>query len=308
MRKVMVMALKMLSYGSPGDYKTERRMQKWMHPALPTRCFVWDHQVLAKDGYPVPIGLFYPKVLRSQTVVLFFHGGGWVSGSKDTYVSVCSNLAEIAGCRVVSVDYRLAPEHPFPCGLEDCYAAAREWFLHAEEFHTQPEKIVLAGDSAGGNLAAAVSLLAKDRGEFQVSRQVLIYPAVNNDYSALAPFASLRENGEGYLLTTKKIQENMNLYAPDPRHRSSPYFAPLLAKDLSHQPETLILTAEYDPLRDEGEAYGRKLQAFGCKVYMERVSGMLHGFFSLPVRFSAVRRCYKKIGNFLNGNVGERNA
>lgn len=306
MPKRMQMLLKALSYAEPGDYKAERLLQKWTHPALPLRYTMWDHAILARDGYSVPIRLFYPKALRSSSLLLFFHGGGWVSGDIDTYSSVCADLADQAGCRVVSVDYRLAPEYPFPCGLEDCYAAARELFLHTEQFHTEPEKIVLAGDSAGGNLAAAVSLLAAARREFRVFRQILIYPALYNTHTASSPFASVRENGEGYLLTSRKIQEYMELYAPREEQRKSPFFAPLLAPDLSGQPDTLILTAEYDPLRDEGEAYGEKLRSFGCNVQVERFPDMPHGFFSLPVRFAPVRRCRKRIADFLNGNAGEK--
>ena len=206
---------------------------------------------------------------------------------------------------MVSVDYRLAPEYPFPHGLEDCYAAARELFLHSDMFHGDVPEIILMGDSAGGNLSAAVSLLAAARGEFYVKRQILLYPAVYYDYTESSPFPSVWENGEGYLLTSKKVQEYMELYSPDPRQRKSPYVAPILAPKLSGQPETLIITAEFDPLRDEGEAYGEKLRKAGCTVWVVRFPDMLHGFFSLPVRFAPVRRCHAYIKRFLDGTIGE---
>ncbi|NMR85768.1 alpha/beta hydrolase fold domain-containing protein, partial [Vibrio parahaemolyticus] len=124
----------------------------------------------------------------------------------------------------------------------------------------------LIGDSAGGNLAACVSLLLRDRGEIVPKKQILIYPATNYDHSENSPFKSVVEFGENYILTSKRIQDYMELYVPNPKDRESPYVAPILAKDLSNQPETLIITAEYDPLRDEGEEYGKRLESFGNKV------------------------------------------
>lgn len=305
--KMMALALRALSYAEPAgrDYRLERIFQSLTHPSLPLLYTVWEHHVLSRDGYEVPMRIFYPKAMCSEEVLLFFHGGGWVSGTIDTYSKTCADLAEAVGRRVVSVDYRLAPEHPFPAGLEDCYAAARELFLHSDLFHGGVPGVILIGDSAGGNLSAAVSLLAAARGEFRVERQILIYPAVYYDYTGASPFPSVRENGEGYLLTSEKIQEYMELYSPDPQLRKSPYVAPILAPELSGQPETLIVTAEYDPLRDEGEAFGEKLRKAGCTVWVKRFPDMLHGFFSLPARFAPVRLCHAYIKRFLDGTIGE---
>lgn len=305
--KMMTLALRALSYAEPGgrDYRLERIFQSLTHPSLPALYTVWEHHVISKDGYEVPMRIFYPKAMASEELLLFFHGGGWVSGTIDTYSKTCADLADAVGRRVVSVDYRLAPEYPFPHGLEDCYAAARELFLHSDMFHGDVPEIILMGDSAGGNLSAAVSLLAAARGEFYVKRQILLYPAVYYDYTESSPFPSVWENGEGYLLTSKKVQEYMELYSPDPRQRNSPYVAPILAPKLSGQPETLIITAEFDPLRDEGEAYGEKLRKAGCTVWVVRFPDMLHGFFSLPVRFAPVRRCHAYIKRFLDGTIGE---
>ena len=209
-------------------------------------------------------------------------------------------MAKLTGHVVVSVDYRLAPEHPFPAGLEDCYAVARDIFLDAQLLGVPAESITLIGDSAGGNLAAALSLLARDRGEFLPRRQILLYPATYNDHTARSPFPSVRENGEGYILTAKRIGEYMELYASCGADRKSPYFAPLLAEDLSGQPDTLIITAQYDPLRDEGEAYGKKLLAEGNRVKIHRIGEALHGFITLPPTLRVVKEAYGVINEFLS--------
>ena len=198
----------------------------------------------------------------------------------------------------------MAPEHPFPQGLDDCYAAARELFVRPKSFGFDLGRVTVIGDSAGGNLAAAVSLRARDEGEFYIPRQILIYPATYYDHSESSPFASVMENGSEYLLTSKRICEYIDLYKRDDEDLKNPYFAPLLAKDFSDQPDTLIITAEFDPLRDEGEAYGRKLRAAGSRVTIYRMRDALHGFMGLGTGYIHVRRAHALINTFLNG--GER--
>ena len=284
-------------------YPMERELQKLMaHRAkAPSRYRVWDHEIPC-GGHTVPVRIFTPAQKRREQVLLFFHGGGWVTGTIDTYDGVCGDMAAQTGCVVASVDYRLAPEHPFPAAPEDCYSAARELFLHSGQLGVEPQNIVLMGDSAGGNLAAAVSLMARDRGEFLPARQILIYPAVANDHSDTCPYPSVRENGTGYLLTAKRIRDFMALYCAQEADRQSPYFAPLCAGDLGRQPDTLLITAEYCPLRDEGEAYGRKLREAGSYVEIHRMPGTLHGYFSLPLWFKDVRETYAIIDRFLEGD------
>jgi acetyl esterase len=153
-------------------------------------------------------------------------------------------------------------------------------------------------------LAAAVSLMARDRGEFLPSKQILIYPATYNDHTEDSPFPSIRENGKDYLLTSKQIQDYLELYTPNVEDRNSPYLAPLLAEDLTNQPATLIITAQYDPLRDEGEAYGLRLKEAGNKVKMYRMKDAVHGFFSLPWKSEYVIRAYEIINCFLSSCNG----
>lgn len=304
--RVMLAALKALSYPDidlKRNYKLVRGVVGITHYHIRKPFYtVWDHTIDAWD-HEIPVRQYFPDDGREQQnrpLLVFFHGGGWVTGNIDSYDKVCANLAKHTGHTVLSVDYRLAPEHRFPAGLEDCYLAVQEAFANAALLGTRPDQITLIGDSAGGNLAAAVSLLARDRGAICPARQILIYPATNNDHTDSSPFASVRENGTDFLLTSKRIQDYMALYLSEEKDRESPYFAPLLAEDLSGQPKTLVITAAFDPLRDEGEAYGEKLRAAGNPVEMYRVEDALHGFFSLPPRFSQVRECYAVINRFLS--------
>lgn len=299
--KLMMAALKALSYADYNikeNYKLHRIFDNIIHPSIKKLYKIWDHRVIVND-YELTIRIFTPKQFRSNEIILFFHGGGWVSGNVDSYTKTCVNLANQTGRRIYSLEYRLAPEYPFPCAVEDCYAVARELYLG--DTGITGNAIILMGDSAGGNLAAAVSLMAADRGEFRVERQILIYPLTYNDHSSKSPFPSVTENGTNYLLTSKSIRDYMDLYAPDEKERNNPYLAPLLSERLHGQPDTLIITAEYDPLRDEGEAYGEKLRRFGNSVSIVRVKDALHGFFSLSLRFAHVRRCYGVINAFLEG-------
>lgn len=300
--KVVLAALKALSYPDINVKKNYKLVRSAINATnyhfLQAFYRTWDHRILL-DGREIPVRVYSPLEERPYPVLLFFHGGGWVTGNINSYNKVCTNLARLTRHIVVSVDYRLAPEHPFPAGLNDCYTAARELFTNADLFHIKPEQITLIGDSAGANLAAAVSLMARDRGDFHPVRQILIYPATYNDHSESSLFDSIRENGTDYLLTSKRVDDYMDLYKSCDEDLINPYFAPLLAPDLSGQPDTLLITAQFDPLRDEGEAYGKKLRKHGNRVKIHRVSDALHGFFSLPPGFPQVKECYNQINEFL---------
>lgn len=250
--------------------------------------------------YEVPVRVYLPREKETDglPVMLFFHGGGWVTESIDNYERICARMAVATNHIVVSVGYRLAPEYKFPVGLEDCYAVAKELYT-GKIAGIDPEQITVIGDSAGGNLAAALSLLARDRGEFLPKRQVLIYPALYGDYSDASPYPSVRENGSDYLLTAGKMRDYIELYASSEKDKKNPYFAPLLAEDYKNQPKTLILTAEFDPLRDEGEDYGRKLSEAGNEVEIHRISDALHGYFALGIKYYHVKESFELINEFL---------
>lgn len=299
-------ALSAMSINVKKHYRIERILTRAAHPSLKLRYDMWEKKIIA-EGFSLPVRIFSPRHQRSREIILFFHGGGWVSGDIESYTGVCALLARSTGRRVMSVDYRRAPEYPFPCALEDCYRATRELSLHSAAPEMSPDRIILMGDSAGGNLAAAVSLLAADRGEFRVGRQILLYPLTYNDHTANSPFRSVRENGRDFLLTAEKIQSYQEMYIRSSADRDSPYFAPLLSDHLEGQPKTLLITAEYDPLRDEGEAYGEKLRRFGNKVEIYRIRDALHGFFTFPSGLAQVRACYRLINRFLEeGKDDER--
>lgn len=251
-------------------------------------------------GYEVPVRVYLPREKETDglPVMLFFHGGGWVTESIDNYERICARMAVATNHIVVSVGYRLAPEYKFPVGLEDCYAVAKELYT-GKIAGIDPEQITVIGDSAGGNLAAALSLLARDRGEFLPKRQILIYPALYGDYSDASPYPSVRENGSDYLLTSGKMRDYIELYASSEKDKKNPYFAPLLAEDYKNQPKTLILTAEFDPLRDEGEDYGRKLSESGNEVEIHRISDALHGYFALGIKYYHVKESFELINEFL---------
>lgn len=304
--KYMRAALKALSYGEPDlteNYEMVRKikeLKRGVGAGLAYR--TWDHLVPCGDHH-VPVRIFAPDAdPLGRPVLLFFHGGGWVTGNIENYSGVCAALAKATGCLVASVDYRLAPEHKFPRGLNDCYAAAQELLEKPGLLGVERDQITLIGDSAGGNLAAAVSLMARDRGGLLPARQILIYPAVYSDHTPASPFPSVRENGTGYLLTSKRVEEYLQLYRSGPEDLQNPYLAPLLAGDFSGQPDTLVITAEYDPLRDEGEEYARRLAFAGNRVVLHRMPDALHGFFSLPARFAQVRRAHLYIQQFIAGD------
>ncbi len=283
------------------DYQKVRRFQRLL--AGPTgRYQVLDRVILADDeSHEIPVRVLLPAERRHQDVLLFLHGGGWVTGDIESYTPACSALADATGRVVLSVDYRLAPEHPFPAGFDDCFRVAEVLLREPGLLDLDDaSQITLIGDSAGGNLAAAVCLGLRDLGLPLPGRQVLLYPATWPDHDPqTSPFDSVRQFGTGLRLTALEVQDYMTLYEPSPEARVDPRIAPLLADDLSGQPTTLVVTAEFDLLRDEGEAYGQALVAAGNTVRIERIDGAYHGFLTLP-RFAApVVRLHGLINDFL---------
>ena len=208
-------------------------------------------------------------------LLVFCHGSGFVLCSLDTHDGMCRNLCAGAACVVVSVDYRLAPEHKFPAGIEDCLYAVRWAAAHASELGTDPTRIAVAGDSAGGNMAAVAALRLRDEGGPALCAQLLLYP-VTDYHTPGTP--SYEENAEGYGLTRDTMKWFWKHYLSDPAQGAHPHASPLRARDLSGLPAALVITAEYDPLRDEGELYADKLRAAGVPTAMTRYDGVNHGF------------------------------
>jgi acetyl esterase len=224
----------------------------------------------------IPIRIYSPDRPKPAPALVYFHGGGWVLGDLESHDHVCRALANAVPCVVASVDYRLAPEAKFPAAVEDSYQAL-EWIAaNAAGLGIDPDRIAVGGDSAGGNLSAVVSQMARDRKGPRVVYQVLIYPATDMRMST----PSIAENAEGPLLSSAAMAWFIGHYLRNEADKTDALASPLLAADLSGLPPAYILTAECDPLRDEGEAYGRKLEQAGVPVEVRRYAGMPHGFFS----------------------------
>jgi acetyl esterase len=229
---------------------------------------------------PVPGGriiarVFTPVGPPPLPALVYFHGGGWVTGDLDTHDGICRTLVNEAGAVVASIDYRRAPEFAYPTAAEDAYAATAWVAANAGELGVDRGRLAVVGDSAGGNLAAVVSLMARDRHGPVIALQALIYPVTDCDFER----SSYRECGDGYLLTRAAMRHYWDQYAPGLSDRQAPYAAPLRATDLTGLPPALVITAEYDPLRDEGEVYAARLRDAGVSVTLSRYPGQIHGFF-----------------------------
>jgi acetyl esterase len=225
----------------------------------------------------IPVRIYQPQGAGVKPVLVYLHGGGWVIGSLDSYDATCRELAEGAGCVVVSVDYRLAPEHRYPAAPEDCHAAVKWVAGNAGSLGADPKRLAVGGDSAGGNLSAVVSQMARDQGGPAIRFQLLIYPVTDADFTR----RSYVDNAEGYLLTTAAMHWFWDHYLPVKERRAEPYASPLRAADLSGLPAAWVCTAEFDPLRDEGEAYAQRLQQAGVSTTLTRFDGLIHGFISM---------------------------
>ncbi|PPK68354.1 alpha/beta hydrolase [Actinokineospora auranticolor] len=219
------------------------------------------------------------RAVRAGTpspVLVYFFGGGWTLGTIDTADAICRRLTNAAGCTTVSVGYRLAPEHKFPAAVHDCHAAVRWVAAHAAELGVDPDRIAVGGDSAGGNLAAAVALAAREDGPLLV-HQLLVYP--NTDHGS--DTESLRESTDRYLFNLHSVAWYWDNYLADPADGANPLASPLRAADHSGLPPATVITAEYDPLRDEGELYAKRLADAGVPTELTRFPGMAHGFFAM---------------------------
>jgi len=232
----------------------------------------------------LPVRVYEPDADPPYPVLVYLHGGGWTVGDIDTHDNVCAALTNRADCLTVSVDYRLAPEDPFPAAVEDSYAVV-EWVAeHGDRLNADTDRLAVAGDSAGGNLTAAVTLMARDHGGPEIAYQGLIYPAVASP--EIHEFDSYEENAEGYLLETASAEWYYDQYVQSPVHARNEYLAPLLAEDLSGLPPATVITAGFDPIRDEGIEYAERLADAGVAVEHRHYEGMIHAFVSLPAVLS----------------------
>ncbi len=263
-----------------------------------------DDRVIPGPGGDLPVRIYTPAADESgpRPLIAYFHGGGFVFCSIDTHDATCRRLANATGAVVVSVEYRLAPEHCFPAATDDCYAATVWVHEHASELGADAAALVVAGDSAGGNLAAVVAQMARDRGEPPIAFQILVYPVID----AACDTASYTENAEGYFLEKPDMQWFWAQYLGDDGDGMHPLASPCRAADLSDLPPAIVITAEYDPLRDEGESYAAALDAAGVPTTMRRYDGMIHGFVSMPMLFPEADEAMQQIGGAVRAVFARR--
>jgi acetyl esterase len=236
-----------------------------------------EDRVVPGPAGDVPVRVYRPSAEPDLPVLVWLHGGGWVLGSLETHDTLLRMLAVDAGCLAVSVDYRLAPEHRYPAGLDDALAATRWVRAHARSLGADPARLALGGDSAGGNLAAVVALLLRDGGDPPPRLVLLVYPVTDHEFES----PSMREDSTGGFLETHEMRWFYRHYCSDADEADDWRVSPMRAPDLGGLPRTLVVTAEHDPLRDQGEAFARRLAECGVEARCVRGTGLFHGFFGL---------------------------
>lgn len=279
------------SAGTPADARRSfAESQAALPPGRGARNVTISNEAITGPNGNVPIRRYRPGG-EAYGRILYFHGGGWVFGTLDGFDPVCRQLAQESSAEVVSVDYRLAPEHPFPAPLDDCWAALLALADGAP--------LVVMGDSAGGNLAAALALRARDRGGPNIALQVLLYPVLSPDFDR----ESYRRCGQGdYLISTEDMRWFWDHHVTE-SDRTNPEAAPLAATDFSDLPDTIIVVGGYDPLHDEGVAYAEALWAAGGAVVLRDHPGMVHGFFTLVDLLAAANAEVAAVGSLIAGRL-----
>lgn len=255
--------------------------------------------IAGPDGDELKVRFYWPHGPGPHAAVLYFHGGGWVLNNIETHDDVAQRMAAASNCVFISVDYRLAPEHKFPAAIEDAFTTLTWLAANAKELEIDPHRIAVCGDSAGGNIAAALCLMTRDRLGPAIAFQVLIYPIT--DYDLTRP--SYVENADGYFLTTSQMRWFWQQYVESPDRMREPYASPIRANSLKGVPPALILTAEFDPLRDEGEAFADALRQHGINVRLKRYDGLIHAFIKRVDQFDAAIDAINLIGETLKSEL-----
>lgn len=233
-----------------------------------------DAKFRATDGHDVKLKIYKPSDTKEPLPILvYFHGGGFAYSTYDNRPNFIKAVAAQANCIVVSVEYRLSPEHPFPAGVNDCYEATQWVAAHAAEFGGDANRLAVGGESAGGNLSAAVSMMARDKGGPKIIHQILLYPAVD----MISDYPSMMSNGKGYMLTREMIEQFGDAYVDKAENRSNVYASPLLGRHDNLPPATVV-TAQYDPLVDQGNLYAGKLRAAGVPTVHKEYDNVIHDF------------------------------
>jgi acetyl esterase len=264
-----------------------------------------EDRAIAVGGRAIKVRVYRPAGLATLApCIAYFHGGGFMKGDCDSSDTAAWGLAEESRAVLVSVDYRLAPEYPYPAAFDDCFEVTAHLAWHGRNYGIDGKRLAVAGDSAGGNLAAAVALAARDRRGPALAAQALIYPTLTTDLS----LPSYRANGDGPGLTTAAMELYWRWYLPGGNHRADAYAAPLLASDLAGLPATFIHTAEYDPLHDDGVRYAERLRAAGVAVDYRLAARMVHGFLRARFQGPATAAEFQAITGFLRRRLNQANA
>ncbi|MGY3317130.1 alpha/beta hydrolase [Arthrobacter sp. TE12232] len=291
--------------GSPLNPQAMRAGEAAQVPALEDRLRLYcveDATAVAPSG-DVPVRIYTPVEADAYGLLVYFHGGAFFLGSLDTHDHVARALAKETGHKVISVGYRLAPEASFPAGLDDCYGVVRWAAARGHSLGWDGMNLAIAGDSSGGNFVAAVAAQAHDDGFSAITHQVLFYPSLDLDFD-VDRYASLRENAEGYGLETAGLLPFNSFYLGNGADPADPLVSPIKREDLAGLPAALVITAEHDPLRDEGELYGRRLKEAGVGATVSRYAGANHGFVQNFSWIPEFYRAFEETGEFLNARAG----
>ena len=284
--------LKPVEESTPAEARESIRTRTAALGPFPDVAAVVDHRVPVSGG-EIIVRAYSPGGPGPHPALVYYHGGGWVIGDLYTHDGLCRSITNAARCAVLSVDYRLAPESKYPVAVEDSYAALLWIVANAERLGIDRRRIAVGGDSAGGNLATVMALVARDRKGPRLALQVLIYPVTDHDLDT----RSYLENATGYVLTREGMRWFWNHYLAREAQGLDPYASPLRASSLAGLPPALIITAEYDPLCDEGEAYAARLRDAGVPVTLTRYPGMFHGFVRLTNVLDKARTALDEIAS-----------
>ena len=261
-----------------------------------------EDRTIPGPGGEIPVRIYVPKGNGPFGVLVYFHGGGWVVGNIEMTDQPCRMLTNAGRCVTISVDYRLAPEHKFPAGPEDCYAATKWAADNAAALNCDAARIAVGGTSAGATLAAAVALMARDRGGPRVAYQLLVYPATTSALDTASHRQFAKDNY--YVLSRADMEWFWGHYLGSEADRTNPYACPAYATTLRGVAPAFVITAEYDPLRDEGEAYAARLREEGVQVVLRRYDGVTHGFFGMPAQLDKAKAAIAEAGSALRVTVG----
>ncbi len=254
-----------------------------------------EQKVITGRHGEIPIQLYYPSLNPNLPVILFIHGGGWIYGNFPTYDFMCRRIASKSNSLVIAINYRLAPQYKYPIALEDCYDALTWIGENAINLNANPQNLIVMGDSAGGNLAASLCLMLRDRKQDLIYKQILIYPVLDATLSQPS-----MQYSDAPVLTKESMQFYVKCYSRSDRDILEPYFSPLLTPDLSNLPPALIIAAEYDVLHDENLIYAQRLQTANNQVKFIDYPGMVHGFLSFPPFCSKANNAFTQIASYIN--------